>query len=113
AGMDVPNAVRYYAERVRGDIAQEMLAVGHATTETASGACRNSRLREHTPHEGEVGVVGSSRLAVRGGLFISSKASRILRSIPVPMIVVPAGYMKADESPGSSTPPSPRKDDEL
>src|SRR5699024_12502348 len=86
---------------------------GHATTEIATGSDINSAMQELTWEEGEVAVVGSSRLAVPGRLFISSKASRILRSIPVPMIVVPAGYMKADESPGSSTPPSPRKDDEL
>ena len=113
AGMDVPNAIRSYANRVLGDIAQEMLAAGHATTEIATGSDINSAMQELTSEEGEVAVVGSSRLAVPGRLFISSKASRILRSIPVPMIVVPAGYMKADESLGSSTPPSPRKDDEI
>ncbi|HJE10483.1 MAG TPA: universal stress protein [Corynebacterium glutamicum] len=110
AGMDVPNAIRTYANRILGDIAQEMLIAGHATTEIASGSDVSSAMEKLTWEDGEVAVVGSSRLAVPGRLFISSKASRILRSIPVPMIVVPAGYMKADTPLEFPTPPSPRKD---
>jgi nucleotide-binding universal stress UspA family protein len=38
---------------------------------------------------GEVAVVGSSRLARKRRLFLGSTAARILRALPVPMIVVP------------------------
>ena len=46
---------------------------------------------------GELAVVGSSRMAVPGRLFLGTTASRMLRLIPVPMLVVPAGYMQAGE----------------
>jgi nucleotide-binding universal stress UspA family protein len=40
----------------------------------------------------EVAVVGSSRLARKHRLFLGSTAQRMLRVLPVPMIVVPRGY---------------------
>jgi nucleotide-binding universal stress UspA family protein len=38
---------------------------------------------------GEIAIVGSSRLARRRRLFLGSTAARMLRELPVPMIVVP------------------------
>lgn len=38
---------------------------------------------------GEIAIVGSSRLADRRRLFLGSTAAKILRELPVPMIVVP------------------------
>ncbi|MDP9980876.1 nucleotide-binding universal stress UspA family protein [Pseudarthrobacter oxydans] len=42
--------------------------------------------------DGEVLVIGSSRLAQGRSIFLGSTASRILRALPVPMLVVPSGY---------------------
>jgi nucleotide-binding universal stress UspA family protein len=42
--------------------------------------------------DGEVLVIGSSRLATSRSIFLGSTASRILRALPVPMIVVPSDY---------------------
>ncbi len=42
--------------------------------------------------DGEVLLIGSSRLARDNSLFLGSTANRILRSLPVPMIVVPRSY---------------------
>lgn len=42
--------------------------------------------------DGEVLVIGSSRLAKSRSIFLGSTASRILRALPVPMIVVPSDY---------------------
>ena len=42
--------------------------------------------------DGEVLVIGSSRLAQGRSIFLGSTANRILRALPVPMIVVPSGY---------------------
>lgn len=103
-GTDVPNAVRTYANRILGDIAQEMLAAGHATTEIASGRDVETAMERLAWEEGEIAVVGSSRLAMPGRLFIGGTASRMLRSIPVPMVVVPAGYMQADTDPSLTSP---------
>lgn len=103
-GTDVPGAVRAYATRVLGDIAQNMLAAGHAITEIASGRDVESAMATLAWEEGEIAVVGSSRLAVPGRLFLGGTASRLLRSIPVPMVVVPAGYMQAGGNPPPAAP---------
>ena len=42
--------------------------------------------------DGEVLVIGSSRLAQGRAIFLGSTANRILRALPVPMLVVPSGY---------------------
>lgn len=42
--------------------------------------------------DGEILVIGSSRLAQGGTIFLGSTANRILRALPVPMLVVPSGY---------------------
>jgi nucleotide-binding universal stress UspA family protein len=42
--------------------------------------------------DGEVMLIGSSRLAKSRSIFLGSTANRILRALPVPMIVVPSDY---------------------
>ena len=42
--------------------------------------------------DGEILVIGSSRLAQARSIFLGSTANRILRALPVPMLVVPSGY---------------------
>lgn len=47
----------------------------------------------------EIAIVGSSRLATRGKLFMGSTAHRILRELPVPLVAVPRSYRtRAGES---------------
>lgn len=41
---------------------------------------------------GEILLIGSSRLAQKSSIFLGSTANRILRALPVPMIVVPRDY---------------------
>lgn len=45
--------------------------------------------------DGEVVIIGSSRLARTNQLFLGTTASKVLRSLPVPMIVVPRNYAPA------------------
>lgn len=42
--------------------------------------------------DGEVLLIGSSRLARSRSTFLGSTANRILRALPVPMVVVPSDY---------------------
>ncbi|RAN77648.1 universal stress protein UspA [Bacillus sp. SRB_336] len=42
---------------------------------------------------GELVVVGSSRLAEKHKIFLGSTANKILRSLPVPMVVVPRDFV--------------------
>lgn len=43
---------------------------------------------------GELVVVGSSRLAENHKIFLGSTANKILRSLPVPMVVVPRDFVR-------------------
>ena len=51
--------------------------------------------------DGEILLIGSSRLARNRSIFLGSTANRILRALPVPMIVVPSDYEL--KSPSHST----------
>ncbi|WP_458108024.1 universal stress protein [Arthrobacter sp. R3-55] len=44
--------------------------------------------------DGEILLIGSSRLAQHRATFLGSTANRILRALPVPMIVVPRDYTR-------------------
>ncbi|MET3950685.1 universal stress protein [Arthrobacter sp. UYEF36] len=52
--------------------------------------------------DGEVLVIGSSRLAQGRSIFLGSTANRILRALPVPMLVVPSGYELKHQNPSTS-----------
>lgn len=43
--------------------------------------------------KGEILLIGSSRLAQNKSIFLGATANRILRALPVPMIVVPRNYV--------------------
>ena len=49
--------------------------------------------------DGEIMIVGSSRLAEKNKLFIGSTANKVLLALPVPMVVVPRDYERIDTSP--------------
>lgn len=47
--------------------------------------------------DGELLLIGSSRLAQNNSIFLGATANRILRALPVPMIVVPRNYVLQSE----------------
>lgn len=47
--------------------------------------------------KGEILLIGSSRLAQNKSIFLGATANRILRALPVPMIVVPRNYVPLSE----------------
>ena len=55
----------------------------------ARGATIEEAVRALDWHDGEIVLVGSSRLATPHHLFLGSTAAKMLRELPVPMIVVP------------------------
>jgi len=59
------------------------------TTEIVQGATVESAISNLEWHDGDMLMVGSSRLAAARRLFLGSKAAKMLRVIPVPMVVVP------------------------
>ncbi|MFC8409686.1 universal stress protein [Arthrobacter sp. NPDC057259] len=56
--------------------------------------------------DGEILLIGSSRLARHRSIFLGSTANRILRALPVPMIVVPSDYELKSPSHSPSNDPS-------
>ncbi|WP_394554415.1 universal stress protein [Agromyces sp. MMS24-JH15] len=65
-----------------------------ATATVATGDSIEESVRALEWHEGEVVLVGSSRLASPARLFLGSTASKMLRELPVPLIVVPSDARK-------------------
>ena len=60
-----------------------------ATSVAARGATIEEAVRSLDWHDGEIVLVASSRLATPHHLFLGSTAAKMLRELPVPMIVVP------------------------
>ncbi|MFC7446371.1 universal stress protein [Rhodococcus daqingensis] len=59
------------------------------TAQVADGDSVESAVRTLEWHEGDIVLVGSSRLAQHHRLFLGSTAAKMLRVVPVPMVVVP------------------------
>ncbi|NOJ60261.1 universal stress protein [Arthrobacter sp. 260] len=73
--------------------AGEQLPEGHETTITvAHGRTIEQAIDDIEWDPGEIVFVGSSRLAKRSQLFLGSTANKMLRALPVPMIVVPRDW---------------------
>ncbi|MGD6979304.1 MULTISPECIES: universal stress protein [Citricoccus] len=89
---DVLASVTQYANRRLADEAAEMLDQGRATTLVASGPTVDHAMAHLEWEPDDVVIVGSSRLAARGRLFLGSTAAKMLRTVPVPVVVVPAGH---------------------
>ncbi|AKK08241.1 universal stress protein [Corynebacterium testudinoris] len=75
------------------ELAGEMVESGAATTIIAAGESIEQAMQQLDWQQGDVVVAGSSRMAANGRIFIGTTAAKILRTIPVPMLVVPAGYI--------------------
>ena len=94
--LGVLRSVTEYGNGRLGELAQEMVASGAATTQVVAGRTVERAIEDLDWEDGEIAVVGSSRLASRGRMFLGATAAKMLRSIPVPMVVVPAGDASGD-----------------
>ncbi len=61
----------------------------------ASGSNIDDAIAELSWEDGEIAVVGSSRLARKRRLFMGPTAQRMLRTLPVPLVAVPRNYKPA------------------
>ena len=68
---------------------------GQVTAHVAHGRSIEDAIDALEWDEGEVMLIGSSRLAPHNRLFLGATASKVLRALPVPMVVVPRGYRSA------------------
>ncbi|GAA1343621.1 universal stress protein [Arthrobacter roseus] len=77
--------------------AQDQLPQDHESTVTvAHGRSIEQAMDDVDWDPGELVIVGSSRLAQRRQLFIGSTANKMLRGLPVPMVVVPRDWQRTE-----------------
>ena len=62
------------------------------TAVVASGRTIENAIDDLAFDDGEIMLIGSSRLAENNRLFLGPTASKVLRSLPVPMVVVPRNF---------------------
>lgn len=105
--LDVPPGLDTGAIRLVGDAhAHDVLAVAEgllpdgvgAVIEEAPGDSVEDAVANLSLLPGEIVLVGSSRLAQPRRLFLGSTAAKMLRELPVPMIVVPRPRGEAGEA---------------
>ncbi|MET3920286.1 universal stress protein [Arthrobacter sp. UYEF20] len=93
------NAAHIHANTVLTD-ASHRLPAGHTVNvEVAHGRTIEEAIDDLEWDDGEIMIVGSSRLAEKNKLFIGSTANKVLRALPVPMVVVPRDYEGVDSNP--------------
>ncbi|WDF32777.1 universal stress protein [Arthrobacter agilis] len=91
------------ANRRLAEAASSLAAGGRVSVETAHGSSVEDAIEALAWDEGEVLLVGSSRLAQHMRLFLGSTANKILRTLTIPMVVVPRTYA----TPGTTSGPGP------
>ncbi|HEX9225211.1 MAG TPA: universal stress protein, partial [Arthrobacter sp.] len=94
------NAAHVHANTVLTAAAHRLPAGHHVSVEVAHGRTIEEAIDDLEWDEGELLIVGSSRLAEKNKLFIGSTAHKVLLALPVPMVVVPRDYDRAATHPG-------------
>ncbi|WGD38350.1 universal stress protein [Lysinibacter sp. HNR] len=89
------------ANEARESALERLPAGSTVTAEIAQGETIEEAVTKIEWNNEEVVIVGSSRLAERNKLFLGSTANKMMRSLPVPMVVVPRDYVVSDD-PGLS-----------
>ncbi|MFD1212888.1 universal stress protein [Arthrobacter sp. GCM10027362] len=90
-GTDLDQA-RAHAQAVLDEAAARLPAEHEVGVEVAHGERIEDAVETLHWRDDELLVIGSSRLAQHHRLFLGSTANKILRSLPVPMVVVPRNY---------------------
>jgi nucleotide-binding universal stress UspA family protein len=93
------NAAHRHANTVLTEAAHRLPEGHEASVEVAHGRTFEEAVDSLDWLDGELVIVGSSRLAQRNQLFLGSTANKVLRALPVPMVVVPRDYERAESHP--------------
>jgi nucleotide-binding universal stress UspA family protein len=93
------NAAHIHANTVLTEASRRLQAGHNVSVEVAHGRTIEEAIDDLEWDDGEVLIVGSSRLGEKNKLFIGSTANKVLRALPVPMVVVPRDYERVDSSP--------------
>lgn len=94
--FDLDNALSPARQHVRTVLAQAAakLPKDKVTVTLAHGKNIEQAIDGIGWKSGEIVIVGSSRLAENSKIFLGSTANKILRSLPVPMVVVPRDFQE-------------------
>jgi len=98
-GGENVNAAHVHANTVLRAAADRLPEGHHVSVEVAHGRTIEEAIDDLDWDDAEIMIVGSSRLAEKNKLFIGSTANKVLRALPVPMVVVPRDYVRVDSSP--------------
>ncbi|MFB2585733.1 universal stress protein [Herbiconiux liukaitaii] len=101
-GTDRPEALaraRDHAEEVLAHAASQLPADLTVTSEVATGSAIDDAVTTIEWDAAEIVLVGSSRLAQPRRLFLGSTAAKMLRELPVPLVVVPRDSATVDGDP--------------
>ena len=93
------NAAHIHANTVLTEASRRLPAGHSASVEVAHGRTIEEAIDDLEWDDGEILIVGSSRLGEKNKLFIGSTANKVLRALPVPMVVVPRDYEPVASSP--------------
>ena len=93
------NAAHIHANTVLTEAAHRLPEGHRVSVEVAHGRTIEEAIDDLEWYDGEILLVGSSRLAERNKLFIGSTANKVLRALPVPMVVIPREYQRVDSLP--------------
>ncbi|SFT46428.1 universal stress protein [Arthrobacter sp. ov118] len=93
------NAAHIHANTVLTAAAHRLPEGHQVTVEVAHGRTIEEAIEGLEWDDDEVMIVGSSRLAEKYKLFIGSTANKVLRALPVPMVVIPRDYQRVDSFP--------------
>lgn len=94
---DSQEALDAYTDTVLAELAHTAIDKGTATTDIAAGHSVAAAVKQLEFIPGEIAFVGSSRLAAHGRIFLGSTGAQLLEALPVPLVVVPAGFMTTTE----------------
>jgi nucleotide-binding universal stress UspA family protein len=89
ASFAVPAHAPFAAGLVERWVQEIETAAGHAPAVVGHGASWEEAIDDVEWRDGDVLVVGSSSAAPAARVFLGSRASRIIRHSPVPVLVVP------------------------
>ncbi|WP_457974027.1 universal stress protein [Arthrobacter sp. D1-17] len=93
------NAAHIHANTVLSDASGRVPAGHEVSVAVAHGRTIEEAIDGLEWDDGEIMIVGSSRLAEKNRMFLGSTANKVLRALPVPMVVVPRDYDRVDSAP--------------
>lgn len=83
------DAAREHAKKLLLRASQSVADATEVMVDVAHGRSIESAIEKLTWDDGEIVLIGSNRLAQNRSIFLGTTANKMLRSLPVPMVVVP------------------------